>query len=91
MRSRGSHSKDQEANLYVFAVVFRLVWSLTIGIPIFLLGWVLFLILDIFAPRSDIGYRTLTSTFKFASCGWFKGVRVENDEYDVEVRKQRRA
>jgi len=77
---------------YFISIVVRLVWSLTLGVFIFFpIGLILFLLLDIFMPEKDIGYRTLVNTYKWGSCHWFKGVRfqMETDDYNVRVEKER--
>ena len=76
--------------MYLIAVVFRLLWSVTIGLPIFALGLVLFLLLDILAPSSDRGYKVLNTFYKIGSCYWFKALRMEKDDFDIEVKKKRR-
>lgn len=75
--------------MFLFSIIFRLAFSLTLGLPLFLLGWVLFLIADILFPNSDRGYRILNSFFKWGSCYWFKGLRMETDDYDIAVSKKR--
>ena len=76
--------------MYLIAIPFRLVWTFTIGLPFFLLGTILFILLDIFSPKSDVSYKTLSSIYKFATLGLFKGLRLEKDEYDVSVSKVRK-
>ena len=76
---------------YAIAVLVRLLWSLTIGLLFFLIGLVLFLILDIFLPSKDTGYRVLTKLFQWGSCYWFKGIKVQTDDYDIEVGKRRQS
>jgi hypothetical protein len=76
--------------MFIFSIIFRLFWSLTIGIPIFLVGLVLFLLFDILSPKSDRGYRILNSMYKWGSCYWFKGLRMEKDEFEINVTKNRR-
>ena len=72
------------------SVIIRLALSLTIGIPIFAIGFVLFLITDIFFPEKDKGYKILVRTFKWGSFYWFKGLKMETDDFDVNVAKERR-
>jgi hypothetical protein len=74
---------------YLIAVLVRLLWSLTIGLPFFLIGFVSFLILDIFFPDRNTGFRVLTKIFQWGSCYWFKGIKLVPDEYEVEVEKKR--
>jgi hypothetical protein len=76
--------------MYLFSVVFRLLWSLTIGLVFFLVGLILFLILDILMPNSDRGYRVLNNTYKWGSCYWFKGLKMVTDDFDVDVSKKRK-
>lgn len=77
---------------YVIAVVVRLIWSLSVGLLLFALGTVLFVLLDIFRPQSDSGYKCLNALYKWGSCHWFKGIRfgLETDDFDVVVEKRRR-
>jgi hypothetical protein len=77
---------------YVISILVRLIWSLSIGLVFFVLGTLLFLILDIFFPASDASYKWLTGFYKWGSCHWFKGIRfgVETDDYDVKVAKVRK-
>ena len=60
---------------YAISIIVRLLWSLTIGLPFFLIGFLLFLILDIFFPKEDWGFNVLTRLFQWGSCDWFKGIR----------------
>lgn len=76
--------------MFVFSVIFRLLWSLTIGLPFFILGLILFLLLDILSPKSDRGYRILNSMYKWGSCYWFKGLKMEKDEFEINVSKSRK-
>lgn len=76
--------------MYLVALLVRTAWSLTLGIPFFLVGLVLFLVLDILLPSSDRGYRTLNLLYKIGSLGYFKGLRMEQDDFDVVVEKRRR-
>ena len=75
--------------MFVFSVLFRLLWSLTIGLPFFILGLIFFLLFDILSPRSDRGYRILNTMYKWGSCYWFKGLRMEKDEFEINVSKSR--
>jgi hypothetical protein len=77
--------------LQAISVLIRLLWSVTIGLPFFALGLILFLIFDIFNPKSDSGYKILNKMFKLGSLGVFKGVRInmEQDHYDINVEKKR--
>ena len=75
--------------MFLFSIIFRLAWSLTIGLPFFVIGTVLFLILDILVPKSDKGYRVLNTMYKWGSCYWFKGLRMETDDYEISVSKKR--
>lgn len=77
--------------MYLFAVVFRLIWSLTIGLVFFLVGLVLFILLDILMPNSNKGYIVLNNMYKWGSCYWFKGLRMETDDFDVDVSKKRKS
>ncbi len=75
--------------MYLLSVAIRLVWSFTIGLIFFALGLVLFLLFDILSPNSDRGYRILNSMYKIGSLGWFKGLRMERDDFDISVEKRR--
>jgi hypothetical protein len=75
--------------MFLFAIILRLAFSLTIGIPFFLIGWVLFLVADILFPQSDKGYKILNTCFKWGSFYWFKGLKMETDKYDISVSKKR--
>lgn len=75
--------------MFVFSVIFRLLWSITIGLLFFILGLIFFLLLDILSPRSDRGYRILNTMYKWGSCYWFKGLRMEKDEFEINVSKSR--
>jgi len=76
--------------MFIFSVFFRLLWSITIGIPFFIFGLILFLIFDILSPRSDRSYRVLTAMYKWGSCYWFKGLKMEKDAFDINVSKSRK-
>lgn len=76
--------------MYLFAIFFRLFWSLTIGLVFFAAGLVLFLFLDILVPNSSRGYVVLNNMYKWGSCYWFKGLRMERDDFDVDVKKKRK-
>lgn len=85
-------SKPNTALGYFISIIVRLVWSLTLGAFIFFpIGLTLFIFLDIFKPESNIGYRTLVYMCKWGSCHWFKGVKLqmETDDFDVRVQKER--
>jgi len=71
------------------AIVVRSLWSLTIGIPFFIVGLLGFLALDIAKPNSDKGYMLLTNMYKWGSCHWFKQVKLETQDYEVDVRKRK--
>ncbi len=75
---------------YVLGAIFRLVYSLTFGVPFFVMGFLVFLFLDIFFPESSKSYVFLTNFFKWGSCYWFKGVKLETDDFEVHVQKQRK-
>jgi hypothetical protein len=75
--------------MFMFSVIFRLVWSFTIGLPFFSVGLMLFLVFDILSPESDRGYRILNIMYKWGSCYWFKGLRMEKDEFEINVTKSR--
>lgn len=75
--------------MFIFSVIFRLLWSLTIGLPFFAVGLILFLLLDILSPKSDRGYKTLNNMYKWGSCYWFKGLRMEKDGFEIDVSKRR--
>lgn len=75
--------------MFIFSVVFRLLWSVTIGVPFFVLGLILFLFFDILFPTSDRGYKILNILYKWGSCYWFKGLRMEKDEFEIDVIKRR--
>jgi len=76
--------------LNFIAILVRTIWSLTIGLPFFIIGLILFLIIDISAPRSDISYRVLTNMYKWGSCHWFKRLKLETEHFDVDVKKKRK-
>ena len=71
------------------AIVVRTVWSLTIGIPFFIAGLIGFLVLDITQPNSDKGYILLTNMYKWGSCHWFKQVKLETQDFEVDVKKRK--
>lgn len=75
--------------MYLLSIIFRAAWSVTIGLPFFVLGLVIFLLLDILFPTSDKGYKVLNAMYKLGSLGAFKGVRLEKDDYVVVVEKKR--
>lgn len=75
--------------MYLFTVIIRLLWSLSIGLAFFAIGLVFFLLFDILAPKSTRGYKILNYMYKHGSLGSFKGLRVEQDEYDIDVEKRR--
>lgn len=75
--------------LRLFAISIRLAWSLTIGLLFFSIGTVLFILFDVLFPESAISYKVLTNTYKWGSCHWFKRLKLETDEYSVEVEKKR--
>ena len=76
--------------MYIFGVIFRLAWSLTIGVVFFVIGLVLFLLMDILFPESSKGYVVLNKMYKWGSCYWFKGIKMETDDFDVSVEKNRK-
>lgn len=75
--------------MYFLTIIIRLAWSLTIGLLFFGIGLALFLTLDILLPHSDRGYRVLNAMYKIGSLGWFKGLRMEKDQFDISVQKKR--
>lgn len=75
--------------MYLLSVTIRLMSSLTMGMIFFAIGLGLFLLFDIFSPNSDRGYRILNSMYKIGSLGWFKGLRMERDDFDISVEKRR--
>lgn len=75
--------------MYLLTIIIRLSWSFTLGLIFFFIGLILFLVLDILLPRSDRGYRVLNYMYKIGSLGWFKGLRMEKDEFDISVEKRR--
>lgn len=75
--------------MYLITVLIRLIWSTTIGLPFFLVGLTLFLVLDILLPNSDLGYKALNTLYKIGSLGSFKGLRMEKDRFDISVQKKR--
>ena len=75
--------------MFIFSVVFRLLWSATIGLPFFIIGLILFLFFDILFPKSDRGYKLLNAMYKWGSCYWFKGLRMEKDKFEIDVTKRR--
>lgn len=76
-------------HLFIIAIVIRLAWSLTIGLVFFASGLLLFILLDIFAPHSNSGYKVLNIMYKIGSLGVFKGLRLEQDNFDINVEKKR--
>jgi len=76
--------------MFVFSVIFRLLWSITIGLPFFIIGLIFFLLFDILSPKSDRGYRILNLMYKWGSCYWFKGLKMEKDEFEINVSKNRK-
>jgi hypothetical protein len=76
---------------YILRVIIRTVWSLTVGLLLFPIGTVLFLLNDIFVPSSDRGFRILVNFLKWGSGQWFTNLnlRVETDNYTVEAHKTR--
>jgi hypothetical protein len=75
--------------MFILSVFFRLLWSVTIGLPFFIVGLILFLLFDILYPKSDRGYKILNAVYKWGSCYWFKGLRMEKDEFEIDVSKRR--
>jgi len=75
--------------LYAITIVIRLIWSVTIGLIFFAIGLVLFLLYDILLPSSDRGYKILNFMYKIGSLGSFKGLRMEKDQFDINVEKKR--
>lgn len=77
----------------MLSILFRFLWSVTIGLVFFAIGLVLFLLFDILHPSSDRGYRILNYMYKIGSLGSFKGLSIgitmERDDYDVTVEKKR--
>jgi hypothetical protein len=73
--------------VYLFTVLFRLIWSLTIGLPFFAVGLILFLLLEILKPKSAAGFKVLVNMYKWGSGHWFKGLKMETGNYPVEVTK----
>lgn len=76
--------------MFIFSIFFRILWACTIGLVFFAIGLILFLILDILLPKSDQGYRVLNTMYKWGSCYWFKGIRMERDDFEINVSKKRR-
>ena len=86
----GNSNFQKEINtLYALTIVIRLIWSVTIGIVFFAIGLILFLLFDILMPSSDRGYRILNLMYKIGSLGSFKGLRMEQDNFDINVEKKR--
>lgn len=77
--------------LRLVSIIVRSAWSFTVGIPFFVVGLLLFVITEIILPESDISYKILTNMYKWGSCHWFKQVRLETDDYDVDVKKHRKS
>lgn len=71
------------------AIIIRLIWSLTIGFVFFFIGTIIFIILDVLFPKYSVSYKVLTNMYKWGSCHWFKRLRLEVDEYKLEVEKRR--
>ena len=82
-------SSAQSIILGFFAIAVRLIWSFTIGPLFFLTGTILFVLTDILAPKSDTSYKILTNMHKWGSCHWFKRLRLETDDYKIDVAKRR--
>lgn len=75
--------------MYLLTVIIRVAWSLTIGLGFFAIGLLLFLLFDILMPHSDRGYRILNFMYKIGSLGSFKGIRMEQDNFNITVEKRR--
>ena len=75
--------------MHVISIIIRFTFSLTIGLVFFALGLIAFLLLDILMPKSNRGYVYLTNMCKWGSLYWFKGLRMERDDYDLSVVKKR--
>ena len=87
--NRQKDTMTQNVILGGIAIIVRLVWSLTIGFIFFLIGTIAFIVLDILFPKYSVSYKVLTTMYKWGSCHWFKRLRLEVDEYSVQVEKKR--
>lgn len=78
--------------MYIVSVIVRLFWSLTVGWIFFFLGLILFLMFEIFDPKSDKGYKWLVKMFKYGTLHWFKGIEFKVvasvGDYEVDVKKR---
>ena len=74
--------------MFFFTFILRLAWVLTVGIFImFPIGTLIFIITDLFFPKSNKSYSALVTSYKWGSCHWFKGISLsmQTDDYEVEV------
>lgn len=76
--------------MYVLTIIIRLAWSISIGMIFFAIGLILFVLLDVLMPSSDKGYKALNYMYKYGSLGVFKGLRLEQDNFAVNVEKKRK-
>ena len=78
-----------EMIMFSFTFILRLLWVLTVGVFVmFPLGTLIFIITDLFFPKSDKSYGALVTMYKWGSCHWFKGIRLsmQTDDYEVQVK-----
>jgi len=81
---------DEKWVTYFISVIVRLLWSLSIGLVFFAVGIITFLVLDIFFPESDKGYKWLNRTFQLGSMYWFRGlvIKTKQADFDIEIQKK---
>ena len=79
----------QRVILGFVSIIIRLAWTFTIGLLFFIIGTILFILLDILFPRYATSYKVLTNMYKWGSCHWFKQLKLETDQYSIEVEKKR--
>jgi len=77
---------------YVISVIVRTLWSLSIGMVFFLIGIILFLMLEILFPETNKGIVILNKMFLWGSLYWFRGIKfqLEQDDYDMVVEKRKK-
>lgn len=80
----------QKIMLTVISILVRACWSFTIGMVFFTVGLVLFIIIDIIYPKSNRSYEILTTLYKWGSCHWFKQLKLETEDFDIQVKKSRK-
>ncbi|NLN93481.1 MAG: hypothetical protein GX130_09280 [Candidatus Hydrogenedens sp.] len=55
---------------HIVVVLIRTVWSLSIGLVFFVIGTVLYVMLDILYPKKDYGAKMLTKLYEIGSLAW---------------------